>query len=1691
MSSRFTNPRDPSSGVSSSGENDAPRSASAPVVSLPKGGGAIRGMGEKFGVNPATGTGSLTIPIATSPGRAGFGVQLSLSYDSGNGNGPFGLGWNLQLPSITRKTDKGLPRYRDAEESDEFLLSGAEDLVPILVNNGGVWEREELPLRLWHGSTYKIQRYRPRIEGLFARIERWTNQADPRDVFWRSISKDNVTTWYGKTDNSRIAHPVNKSQIFRWLICETHDDKGNVVVYEYKPEDSEELDLSQANEANRDVTTRSVNRYPKAIKYGNVTPYFPVISEASPPTSLPASWLFEVVFDYGEHNATVPLSVEPGIWLRRNDPFSSYRAGFEVRTYRLCQRVLMFHHFPDEPGIGGDCLVRSIDFTYSFENDPANTRNPILSVLNSVTQVGYKRDGAGYITKSMPPIEFEYSQPEVQGTVRTVDPETLENLPYGIGGSQYQWVDLDGEGLSGILIEQASGWFYKRNLSPITTVEEHGQQVVTARFAPLEQVRSKPSLANLASGNQQLIDLAGDGQLDLVLLQSPTPGFYERTVDEQWETLSPFTSLPNVDWSNPNLKFVDLTGDGHADVLISEHEAFIWYPSLGESGFGPGEKIRQALDEKNGPRLLFADGEESIYLSDMSADGLNDLVRIRNGEVCYWPNLGYGRFGAKVTMDNAPLFDTPDQFDQKRLRLADIDGSGVTDIIYLKRDGAHIYFNQSGNSWSLGQTLTAFPHVDDLSSVATLDLLGNGTACLVWSSPLPADAGRSLRYIDLMGGQKPHLVRRSINNLGAETVITYAPSTRFYLADKLAGKPWLTKLPYPVQVVEKVETYDRLSKNRFVERYAYHHGYFDGVEREFRGFGMVEQWDTETLAALTQSGELPVGDNINASSHVPPVHTKTWFHTGAYFGRDNVSNFFAGLLDGNDRGEYYREPTWSNDDVEARKHLLDDTLLPAGLTLEDAREACRSLKGAMLRQEIYADDGTPKAEHPYTVTEQSFTVRLVQPRDGGSRHAVFFTHPRESINYEYERNPTDPRTGHSLTLAVDEYGNTLRSIVVGYPRADVPERTPEQNETHITFTINRVVNRDDQPDWRHIGLPVETRSYELVKPPAASLRLSWEDLRTLTESLVPLNQIEPASAKTIPYEQWDWRKLWNPVIEPGGTTNSRLRLLEHVRTHYRPDDLGASLSDSLALLPLGTVESLALEGESYKLAFTLGLLSDIYQRPLSTIQPPGAPPPESLIPTPSGLLAGGGANRGGYVDLDSNGNWWIPSGRQFLSPGATDTPIQELAHATAHFFLSHRYRDAFHTNTVSTESFVTFDEYDLLVTDTTDQLGNRVTIGERDAAGTVVVTGNDYRVLQPRVLMDPNRNVSEVAFDAAGFVVGTAVKGKPGGVVEGDSLATFNADLNDAEILDHLEHPHTDPLSILGQATTRVVYDFFAYHRTKDTPNPQPAVVYTLARETHVSDPVPPGGLKLQHTFSYSDGFGREIQKKRQAEPGPVPERDGAGNIILGANDLPQLTVGDVSPRWIGSGWTVFNNKGKPVRQYEPFFTDTHHFEFDVRIGISPVIFYDPAERVVATLHANHTWKKSVFDAWQQETWDASDTILILDPKTDPHVGNYFARLEDDEYLPTWFSQRNGGALGTEEQAAASKVAVHAGTPLISHTDALGRTFATITHNKFKYSDSPVLDPPIEEFYTARFIYDIEGNQREVFDAERSCHCPL
>src|SRR5690606_29014367 len=152
------------------------------------------------------------------------------------------------------------------------------------------------------------------------------------------------------------------------------------------------------------------------------------------------------------------------------------------------------------------------------------------------------------------------------------------------------------------------------------------------------------------------------------------------------------------------------------------------------------------------------------------------------------------------------------------------------------------------NNFADRERIAVFPGHDAAASLDVLDLLGTGTACLVWSTPLQGRPPK-VRYVDLLKSTKPHLLTRVVNNLGLETRIAYTTSTQFYLEDQRNGVGWATRLPFPVHVCERVEHYDHISKHRFVSTYRYRHGFYDPEEREFRGFGYAEQRDAESVGA--------------------------------------------------------------------------------------------------------------------------------------------------------------------------------------------------------------------------------------------------------------------------------------------------------------------------------------------------------------------------------------------------------------------------------------------------------------------------------------------------------------------------------------------------------------------------------------------------------------------------------------------------------------------------------------------------------------------------------------------------------------------------------------------------------------------------------------------------------------------------
>jgi hypothetical protein len=1401
-------------------------------------------------------------------------------------------------------------------------------------------------------------------------------------------------------------------------------------MYEYKQENGEGVDLGQANERNRTEDVRKTQRHLKRVKYGNRTAIADRTMVSSAAAKLdPSDWMFEVVFDYGEHDLQDPKPMEKQgkVWTCRKDPFSSFKSCFEVRTYRLCRRVLMFHHFPDEKELGQqDYLVKALEIEYEEGSaitymKSARQASFVLRSANDPPPVESDK-GSPYFAKRLPPLVLAYTQLPTEEemkdfTLQELDSDAgLENAPEGVQGS-YQWLDLLCEGINGILFtDPNSDWYYKRNLSAaneLATAEGKADpfgagpmEIRKPKFGTLERVGVRPSLR---SSGPRFLDLEGDGRLNFAVMEGPTPGFYRKTAslastnttENAWEPFQAFNSWPTIDTKDPNLTFIDVTGDGKADILISQDDLFVWYESLGGNGFASAKgMIPLALDEEKGPRILFSDSAQTIHFADLSGDGMVDIVRIRNEDICYWPNMGYGRFGAMVAMDNAPIFDNADAFSFRRLVLGDIDGSGTTDLIYLHDNTATIYYNLAGNAWSDPLDVESLaPVLDSFTTVAAVDLLGSGTMCLVWSLSHPTAApGRSIRYVDLSGGQKPHLLNKVTTNMGMETRFIYRPSTAYYLDDLSAGTPWATRLPYPQHCIDRVITYDRVSKVSFSQRYRYHHGYYDSVEREFRGFGMVEHWDTEQFEALNG----PV-DAVNQSkeTHVPPAHTKSWFHTGAFLDHEMLSRAYAKEYVGapDPKSSTYTTTFEKFFDNQLRDQLESN---PETLTYADLREASRAFKGALLREEIYADDGGKKSglpfQSPYQITDCGNSVRMLQPRTGKTRHGVFQIFEREKLISHLERDPDDPRIEHSLTLDVDVFGNVHESAALCYGRrlginadSKLEERDIKlQKDLRISYSQNDYTNLVLGTDDYRVPHPSRARTWEVT---------NFYPADTTLGRFTAAEFAQVKAKEGIPFDQAPHDSLLTK------------RLLEHAETKYRQDDLGS-------LLDVGQQQSLGLQGINYWLCLTSSMISGLQGDGESLI---------GNVPNPAAIL-----RTGGYDDRDGK-DWWIPSSRTFYHRDPNASSAEELLLAKASFFTPRRVRDEF-----GKDILMRSDLHLLSYVEIEDQAHN-------------IMTGEiDYRTLQLHTTIDPNGNRTKAMLDALGLVVGIAVMGKEGELL-GDSFDGFRPNLTDEEVKAYFQNPNNSASTLLAGATSRFVYDVDSYQKNGAN---LPISASTIVRETHLHDQ-PSSTLDVlieettsQISVSYVDGYHRDIQVKAQAEP-----------------HLPTSTI----PRWRGTGWTVFNNKGLPVQKFEPFFDDTHKFQFDRREGVSSYQLYDPMYRPIGIVFPNATWSKEVYGAWSIEEWDSNDTVKMA-LEDDDDVGPAARFLPAEILGASWFEARENGQKGPQEQIAAMKTMAHKDTPTLSHFDCLGREFLVIKNNGK------------DGIISTRTQFDISGNVLETRD---------
>lgn len=341
-----------------------------------------------------------------------------------------------------------------------------------------------------------------------------------------------------------------------------------------------------------------------------------------------------------------------------------------------------------------------------------------------------------------------------------------------------------------------------------------------------------------------MADMDGDGLVDLFVSNSSDFGYYKNKGNLKWEETDwvPCKPVNGFSFESQNMRMLDLNNDGLIDVLRDDGNVYLaWINGSGGPNQWKDPEFRSLPDQSH---LSFYD--PFVKLADMNGDRMEDLVSISGGFVTYYPSKGNGDFDHEVVMSTPiGLHQAP----VDHLSLVDINNDGFADIVLVDNGSIRVWFNRGNNSFRTPVTFSGTPEViGGTSAYRFADMNGDGFRDLLITSE---SSSPRYQYVDFTNGTHPNLLTRISNGLGQETIISYKSSTDDYLDELDNGTPWATRLPFPVQVVKSVAVKDLNSGQEYVTDYFYRDGYYDGVEKEFRGFGGVTKLERGDASAPT------------------------------------------------------------------------------------------------------------------------------------------------------------------------------------------------------------------------------------------------------------------------------------------------------------------------------------------------------------------------------------------------------------------------------------------------------------------------------------------------------------------------------------------------------------------------------------------------------------------------------------------------------------------------------------------------------------------------------------------------------------------------------------------------------------------------------------------------------------------------
>lgn len=635
-------------------------------------------------------------------------------------------------------------------------------------------------------------------EGAFVRYEFKSN-------YWIGTRPDGTRMEFGRTEDAQIKVG---SHIFAWLLQSVIDTHGNVEHYTYTT-------FPGAENRNQ--------KYLRMIEYG---------AGAPPWKARQFIW-----FDYED----------------RPDPFVDGRSGFIVSTGKRLRSIstateglVLPQHAPQDLDQNQSTDFLNRRYTLDYLQDASVV--PLSSLLIRVRMVG--ADGL----TELPPLEFGYAacRPSdvLDGTPARIS--SVNEPLFVMDNPLVEFIDLNGDGLPDVLKTDAGGGSHRAYLNQGQGPTPAGRSL---RWSEPTEVAAALGAAwnyHLDQSETHLADMDGDGLADLVHRTQTGDTFYFANQGQVgWglrQALATGDTPPPAPFGEVDVRTGDFDFDKRIDIIqsIDNGAGFdyrIWF-NLGAQTYSPPITVPQA----NG----FSFKEAAVQIADLNGDRVPDIARIRPSSVLLTLGLGYGRFDdlQAWTIPDGPLTDEQVQ----HAKLTDVNGDGLADLVVERAAPGECWYWLNGDhgQFSTHRVIGNLPaFVSPTAAIRWADVNGNGTVDLIYAD---RDADQKLLGFDLgsllVCAPAPNLLNAITNGIGRVTWIGYSPSTDFLVQDRDSGNAWPDRMPFPVTVVSAVTNFDSLGHS-YVTQFRYHNGYYDSVEKQFRGFARVDQVEIGDSTAPT------------------------------------------------------------------------------------------------------------------------------------------------------------------------------------------------------------------------------------------------------------------------------------------------------------------------------------------------------------------------------------------------------------------------------------------------------------------------------------------------------------------------------------------------------------------------------------------------------------------------------------------------------------------------------------------------------------------------------------------------------------------------------------------------------------------------------------------------------------------------